>query len=148
MKPAVLLVLLVACASDPAPSASIERVTPEQLTSSDDTLDDLTITLRYADGDGDLGGGVVEVTDCRDGDVMLALDIPPIAAEADQHITGTLTVHLNDVGAIATRAMPQTCVELDVAALADDTAVFCVVLVDAAGHRGAGDCTPPIVFAR
>lgn len=136
----------VGCATDPAPSATIRTVTPDQLMPDDDALDDLTISLRYADGDGDLGGGVVEVTDCRDGDVALALEIPPIAAEVDQPITGTLTVHINDVGAVVGGALPAICAELGVEALAADTAVFCVVLEDVAGHRGGGDCTKPITL--
>lgn len=138
--------LAVGCATDPAPSATIRTVTPDQLMPDDDALDDLTISLRYADGDGDLGGGVVEVTDCRDGDVALALEIPPIAAEVDQPITGTLTVHINDVGAVAGGALPAICAELGIEALAADTAVFCVVLEDVAGHRGGGDCTKPIAL--
>ncbi len=142
----MVALLAVGCATDPAPSATIRTVTPDQLMPDDDALDDLTISLRYADGDGDLGGGVVEVTDCRDGDVALALAIPPISAEADQPITGTLTVHINDVGAVAGGALPAICAELGVEALAADTAVFCVVLEDVAGHRGGGDCTKPITL--
>lgn len=147
MKPAILLVLLVACTPDPAPSASIESVTPDQLMPSDDARDDLTIKLHYDDGDGDLGGGVAEVHDCRADDVVVELGIPEIAAEKDRHITGTLELHVNDIGAIAATALPRPCADLGVAALAADTAVFCVVLVDKAGHRGDGDCTRPITLA-
>ncbi len=60
------------------------------------------------------------------------------------HITGTLELHVNDVGAIASTALPETCADLGVAELASAETVFCVVLVDAAGHRGDGDCTAPI----
>jgi len=147
--PAILLALCAAaCAADPAPSASIESATPEQLTPSDDALDDLTITLRYDDGDGDLGGGVAEVHDCRADGLMIELAIPPIAAERDQHITGALELHVNDVGEVAAGALPKPCADLGARAPGANTAVFCVVLVDTAGHRGNGDCTGPIAVAR
>jgi hypothetical protein len=144
----VLLGLLgllgAACAGDPAPSATIDSVTPDRLIPSDDSLDDLTITLRYDDSDGDLGGGVADVYDCRTDGVMIELAIPPIAADKDLHITGTLELHVNDIGALATGVLPQPCADLGVKPLAANDAVFCVVLVDAAGHRGGGDCTKPI----
>ena len=150
-KPAILLAACAAacaagCTPDPAPSAAIESVTPDQLNPDDDAADDLTIALRYDDGDGDLGGGVAEVTDCRGAGVAIELAIPGIAAEAGQHITGTLEVHVNDIGPIASAPLPATCADLGVAPLAADTAVFCVVLIDAAGHRGDGDCTAPIAL--
>lgn len=137
---------LVACAADIAPSTAIQSATPDQLTPSDDTADDLTIALRYDDGDGDLGGGVADVYDCRADGVVTELAIPPIAADRDQHITGTLELHVNDIGDIAAGAMPATCSELGVKPLAAGTVVFCVVLGDAAGHRGGGDCTAPIAI--
>lgn len=150
MKPAILLVLftcLAACTDDPAPSATIQAATPDQLTPADDTLDDLTIQLRYDDRDGDLGGGVADVYDCRADGVMIELPIPPIAADADQHITGTLELHVNDIGEVTSTALPQVCAELGVPELAANAAVFCVVLADAAGHRGGGDCTQAIELA-
>ncbi|TMQ03943.1 MAG: hypothetical protein E6J90_11745 [Deltaproteobacteria bacterium] len=147
MKPALAFLLLAgACAADPTPSAAIKSVTPEQLTPADDALDDLTITLRYDDGDGDLGGGVADVYDCRADGVMIELAIPAIAADAGQHITGALDLHVNDIGDVAPTALPQACARLGVVPLAAGTAVFCVVLVDAAGHRGDGDCTAPIAI--
>ena len=133
-----------ACAEDPAPSATIDSVAPDQLTPSDDALDDLTIELRYDDGDGDLGGGVADVYDCRSDGVKLELAIPPIAADKALHITGTLELHVNDIGALATGALPRQCADLGVKPLAGNAAVFCVILADAAGHRGGGDCTKPI----
>jgi hypothetical protein len=157
MKPAISFVLclvclaclacLASCTDDPAPSAAIEKVTPDQLTPSDDTLDDLTIELRYDDRDGDLGGGVAEVYDCRADGVRIDLPIPPIAADAGQHITGTLDLHVNDIGAVTSTALPQVCAELGVPELAANAAVFCVILADAAGHHGGGDCTQPIELA-
>ena len=148
MKPAILLVLVIAaCSDDPAPAASIKSATPGQLVPSDDARNDLTIAVRYDDSDGDLGGGVAAVHDCRASELVTELGIPQIAAETGQHITGTLELHVNDIGAIAAGALPEACDELGVAKLADDTAVFCVVLEDAAGHRGGGDCTQPIQLA-
>lgn len=143
----MLAAALAACAADVTPSAEIQSVTPDRLTPADDALDDLTIALRYDDGDGDLGGGVAEIHDCRADGVQIELAIPPIAAEPGQHITGTLELHVNDVGDVAPGALPARCAELGVAPLAAGTAVFCVVLGDAAGHRGAGDCTPAIAIA-
>src|SRR5262249_18478205 len=136
-----------ACTSDPAPSATITSATPDQLMPADDALDDLTISLRYDDGDGDLGGGVAEVHDCRTDELKIELAIPPIAAERGRHITGTLELHVNNIGAIDADALPKACADLGVAALAANTAVFCVVLVDTAGHHGGGDCTQPIQIA-
>ena len=141
-----LVLLAAGCADDPAPSATIKSATPDQLTPSDDTLDDLTIQLRYEDRDGDLGGGVADVYDCRSADVTIELPIPPIAATAGQHITGTLELHVNDIGDLVATAMPRPCADLGVGPLAANTAVFCVVLVDAAGHRGSGACTSPIAI--
>lgn len=147
-RPGGLLGLLglgvAACADDPAPSATIDSVAPDQLTPSDDSLDDLTIKLRYADSDGDLGGGVADVYDCRADGVMIELAIPPIAADKDLQITGTLELHVNDIGEIASTALPKQCADLGVKPLVANAAVFCVVLVDAAGHRGAGDCPKPV----
>jgi hypothetical protein len=151
MKLAILLVVPVvavaACSDDPAPGVTIESATPDQLVPSDDTRNDLTIAVRYDDSDGDLGGGIVDVYDCRAAAAMTELAIPQIAADRGQHIAGTLELHVNDVGALASAALPETCDELGVAALAANTAVFCVVLEDAAGHRGGGDCTQPIEIA-
>jgi hypothetical protein len=150
MKLAILLVVsavVAACSDDPAPGVTIKSATPDQLVPSDDTRNDLTIAVRYDDSDGDLGGGIVDVYDCRAAAAMTELAIPQIAADRGQHIAGTLELHVNDVGALASGALPQTCDELGVAALAANTAVFCVVLEDAAGHRGGGDCTQPIEIA-
>jgi len=148
MKPAILLVLVIAaCSDDPAPAATIKSAAPNQLVPSDDARNDLTISVGYDDGDGDLGGGIAAVHDCRTAELVTELVIPEIAAETGQHITGTLELHVNDIGAITAGALPEACDELGVAKLADDTAVFCVVLEDAAGHRGGGDCTQPIQLA-
>jgi len=138
---------LAACSdSDPNPTATVMAVTPDTIAPDDDTRDDVTITLRYDDGDGDLGGGIAEVHDCRSDELVTTLAIPAIAPTGGEHITGTLELHVNDVGASITSALPATCSDLGVAALADSQTVFCVVLVDVAGHRGTGDCTSAITL--
>lgn len=145
--PLAVCLVAAACSDDPAPGVSIKSATPGQLVPSDDTRNDLTIAVRYDDSDGDLGGGVADVYDCRAAAAMTALAIPEIAQDRGQHITGTLDLHVNDIGALPGGALPDACDELGVAALAAGTAVFCVVLEDAAGHRGGGDCTQPIEIA-
>lgn len=134
--------------ADPQPSATVTAATPEALAPDDDSRDDLTITVRYDDGDGDLGGGLAEIHDCRADGLVTELPIPEIAPDGliGEHITGTLELHVNDVGAIVSTALPETCVDLGVPELAADQTIFCVVLVDAAGHRGDGDCTAPIAL--
>jgi hypothetical protein len=146
---ALVLVAVAACGGgDTAPSASIEMATPEALMPADDTLDDLTIVVSYTDGDGDLGMGFAEVQDCRDESLLISLLLPAIApddvVDDDIGISGTLELHVNDVGAFATGALPATCSDLGVAELAAGETVFCVTLVDTAGNRGDGDCTSAI----
>lgn len=144
---AALAVAAAACA-DPAaaPSATITRAAPDRLIASDDARDDLVITVAYRDGDGDLGGGVARVHDCRADGVVTELPIPAIAPEGviGHPIEGTLELHVSDVGAIAAGAPPAACRELGVAAAAAGAAIFCVILTDAAGQSGEGDCTDPI----
>jgi hypothetical protein len=144
----ILLVAAVAGCSDDSvtPSVTITNATPETLLPDDDLLDDLTITVRYDDGDGDLGGGIAEIHDCRADGLVTELPIPQIAPSPGDHITGTLDLHVNDVGAVSSAALPEVCEELGVAELGANEAVFCVILVDAAGNRGAGDCTVPILI--
>ena len=143
--------LLLACGgdSDPNPNATIIEFSPESLDPLDDTADDLTIRVEYADGDGDLGEGTAIVHDCRVSDLMVVFELPPIAsAEAVDEgvpIEGTLELIVADVSALApASAAPAACTELGVAAPIDGEAIFCVVLVDAAGNSGTGDCTGSI----
>lgn len=150
MKLAILLVLaaaVVGCSDDPAPGAAIEWVLPTQLVPADDAHNDLTLVVRYDDSDGDLGGGTVDIYDCRAAAAMTELAIPEIAPERGPHIAGTLELHVNDVGDLARGELPAACAELGVRPLVADTTVFCVILVDAMGHRGGGDCTQPIDIA-
>jgi hypothetical protein len=118
---------------------------------SDDTANDLAITVHYTDGDGDLGGGTVEVHDCRADDLVTVLAIPQIApsprVKARSEISGELDLFVDDVAAASAASVPKTCIDLGVSELAVDTTVFCVILVDVAGHRGEGDCTRPVTLA-
>lgn len=148
----LLLIALVTCAAcgdaDPTPTATITAATPETLAPDDDARDDITITVRYDDGDGDLGDGVAEIHDCRADDLITVLPIPAIAPAGvvGEHITGTIELHVNDVGAITSTALPEVCADLGVDELGGAETVFCVILVDAAGNRGAGDCTGVIAL--
>jgi hypothetical protein len=149
MRIPMFVLALAACGdADPNPTATITAATPESLVPDDDTLDDLTITVRYDDGDGDLGGGFAEVHDCRADGVVTELVIPDIAPDGvvGEHITGTLELHVNDVGLVSSTALPEVCTDLGVDELATGETVFCVILVDVAGNRGDGDCTTAIAL--
>lgn len=133
------------------PSVTVKTSAPERLVATDDAADDLVITVEYADGDGDLGGGVAEVYDCRAEGLRTDLPLPQIAPAAvvdeGRAITGELELHVNDVGAVAAVTLPTTCRDLGVTEVSAGAAVFCVVPVDAAGHSGDGDCTQEIALA-
>jgi hypothetical protein len=151
MRIAIAAAFVAACSSpDPTPSAQVTGATPDSLTSSDDTLNDLTITVRYDDGDGDLGGGTATIHDCRSDELETMLPIPTIApadvVSSKDEITGELDLYVDDVGDQVAATMPQACSDLGVAAVATGTTVFCVELTDLAGHTGAGSCTDPITI--
>lgn len=149
MRTLLLVITLAACSDvSDSPSVTVKSATPEELVTSNDALDDVTITVDFDDGDGDLGLGLAEVHDCRADGIVTELVLPAIASEdrIGDHITGTLELHVNDVGAIALGTQPAVCADLGIASLAADQTVFCVVLVDQKGHRGDGDCTQPITL--
>jgi hypothetical protein len=137
------------CDGERDPSVAIVEVTPGTLAPEDDGKDDLLIRVEYHDPDGDLGGGVAEIHDCRAEGLITAYDIPPIASDeaVDEGvpITGMLDLHVNDIGAVPiSDDLPELCADLDVDPLESGHAVFCVTLTDAAGHAGRGDCTDSI----
>jgi hypothetical protein len=142
--------VLAACSSDPAPTLTIESATPDTLAMSNDAANDLAITVRYTEPDGDLGGGTAEVNDCRADGLVTQLAIPPIAAPgvvaAKSPISGTLAIYVDNVGPVTVGAPPAACASLGVAAQPDGQTIFCVYLVDAAGHRSAGTCTKAIAL--
>jgi len=135
-----------------APSASIVEVAPDSLDPARDDADDLTIRVEYADGDADLGGGTASIHDCRSDGLVAQLAIPPIASEEavakGVPIEGILDLIVNDVGWVEPAgAAPPACAEQGAPAPQAESAVFCVVLTDIAGHAGAGDCTSPVAIA-
>jgi hypothetical protein len=135
-----------------APSASILEVAPESLDPARDDADDLTIRVEYTDGDADLGGGVAAVHDCRAEDLVVELAIPPLASEeaVDEGvpIQGVIELIVNDIGWIEPAAeAPAACADLGASDPRDGDAVFCVVLTDAAGHAGDGDCSGAVAIA-
>lgn len=154
-----LLVLCVvapvaACTDElgPAPSAIVRSAMPDTLHPTDDARNDLTLVVEYADGDGDLGRGTARVHDCRADGVTTELALPAIASDeaiaAAVPITGELTLLVNDIGQVAPATVaPAACAELGAPSPAAGEAVFCVVLVDAKGHAGPGDCTAALAIA-
>lgn len=144
----LLLLLFAACGGGSAPSASVTAATPDQITPANDALDDLTITIAYEDGDGDLGEGIAEVHDCRGDGLVTEIPIPAIAPPdvVGERIAGTLSLLVTDIGALAPEAQPELCREHGVDPLGPSEAVFCIVLVDAAGNAGDGDCTQPVAL--
>ena len=147
------LVLVAAC-SDAAsePSATVVSAAPDTLYLGDDTRNDLSVVVAYADGDGDLGRGVARVHDCRATDVVTELLLPSIATDEavgeGVAITGELELRVNDVGDVTLAASaPPVCADLGAPAPVAGAAVFCVVLVDSAGHEGPGDCTSPLALS-
>jgi predicted secreted protein len=136
---------------DLAPVVVIVSVSPDTLDPSRDDADDLTIVAEYRDADGDLGGGVVEIHDCRAAELVTVGDIPEIASEeavrARVPIEGTLRLVVGDVGHVAIDAEPPpVCADLGVAAPVAGEATFCVRLTDLAGNTGPGDCTAPVTI--
>jgi len=149
-----VLLLAAACGGDddPAPFASITEFSPESLDPTDDAADDLTILLEYRDADGDLGDGIAEVHDCRAEDLVATFDLPAIASEEAVEdgvpIEGMLSIVVADVGDIPTDSRPpRACEDLGIDSVASGESVFCVVLIDAAGNAGTGDCTGTVTIA-
>jgi hypothetical protein len=150
----VVMVLAVAgCGeAEVAPSAVILEVEPEELDPARDDADDLTIRLEYADGDADLGTGIAAVHDCRADGLVVELAIPPLASEkaVDEGvpIEGVIELIVNDIGWVEAESdAPPECADLGAPDPGDGEAVFCVVLTDAAGHSGKGDCSSPVAIA-
>jgi hypothetical protein len=143
--------MLGGCGSDdPAPTAAITAAAPETLDPADDAADDLAITVEYHDADADLGGGLATVHDCRAADLATVFELGPIASEEaiaeGVPITGTLELLVADIGDVPPGDLPEACADLGIEAAAAGEATFCVVLTDAAGHEGSGDCTVPIAI--
>ncbi len=142
------LLATAACADDAVtPTVEIVSASPDTLVPADDSADDLTIVVRYRDPDGDLGGGVAEIHDCRADDLVTRLDIPPIASDdavaAGVPITGTLQLVVADIGDVTPdRIPPSACADADPATASQTP--FCVILLDSATNPSPPTCTPPI----
>jgi hypothetical protein len=110
---------------------------------------DLTVKVRYHDGDGNLGGGRALLHDCRGADLVTELALPPIASQAAVQagvpIEGELDLTVQNVRPVDSPSLPDLCAGLGVTLTAGQT-VFCVELEDAAGTRSNGSCTGPIAI--
>lgn len=135
--------------SDPTPTVAVTGAAPASLVAADDARDDLAITVEYHDGDGDLGGGTARVYDCRAEALRIDLPIPAIAPEGviGKPISGTLELHVNDVGTIDATGVAESCRDFGVSTVGANSAVFCVVLLDAEERASTGDCTGDIALA-
>jgi hypothetical protein len=139
MRVIVCAMLLAGCASGLDGSVMNARLDADQL----------TIRVQYRDADGDLGGGVAEVQDCRAESLLTRLPLPPIASqEAVQKgvsIEGELELLVSHVSLVDPESpLPAICVGQD-APRRNQTA-FCVILVDSAGNRSAIGCTGSLVI--
>lgn len=134
--------LLCGCSADPAPVVEVLGASPSALTLGRDDANDLAIRVHYEDADGDLGGGVAEIHDCRARALVTTLPIPalatPEAVDEGVTIAGELSLRVGDVGAVSpgTSSVCQ--------GLGAPVTAFCVILEDAAGNRSEGDCTGAI----
>lgn len=141
------VLVFLGCSADPiAPTVSVVSQAPSSLTLGVDEEDDVSLRLGYEDGDGDIGGGVVHVHDCRDSSLSLDLPIPVVASpeivEQKQKLTGELIALIPDISAASGQTPPSLCAELGVSAASDEL-VLCVTIEDSAGQSSDGACSAP-----
>ncbi len=147
----LLAVGTAACGADPAPpSLSIIAQAPEMLTIGSDTEDDVTLRLGYEDEDGDVGGGVIFIVDCRDDSRVIEAPIPTVASaevvENEQPLSGELIALVPDIPSVADDATPAAlCNELDVVATEGEL-VMCARMQDSAGNESNGACSAPFTL--
>lgn len=138
---------LVGCKGSGA-TVEIDSASPTTLTLPSAT--DLTLHVKYVDPDGDLGGGVAEIVDCRADGLVTRLPIPAIATEeavnAHVRIEGTLDLVVARVGPAPMGPMAARCKALGVTGAPGDPLPFCVVLTDAGGDATPGACSAPITI--
>lgn len=131
------------CGDDATPTVHVVSASPSSLVMGQDDANDLAIVVDYADGDGDLGGGLARVHDCGAKDLVVVLTLPEIASEEAVNegvaIEGRLSLAVGDVGPVAEPGNSAFC-----SALGAPSDAFCVALVDAAGNVSEGDCTAAI----
>jgi hypothetical protein len=148
----IVLISAACSGADGAPGVlriELLSYSPEQLIASDDLKDDLALVVHYDDPDGDLGGGMAEVQDCRGAALHSVLDLPAIASAeaiaAKARITGELTLHVEDIGPLTeVGALPALCREGEAQPPRAGEARFCLRLVDSAGHVSNVVCTGAI----
>jgi hypothetical protein len=150
MRALLLCVLVAGGCADHSLSVTVVDAAPLTLDPASPGGSDLTVKVRYHDGDGNLGGGRALLRDCRGADLVTELALPPIASEAAVQagvpIEGELDLTVQHVGAVDAPSLPDACAQLGVSLAAGQT-VFCVELEDAAGTRSNGACTGPIAIA-
>jgi hypothetical protein len=150
MKYALMMIVLAGCAPSEIPEVEVLGLGPESLDLHSDADNDATIALRYSDGNGDLGGGVARLTDCRGGNVVIELALPPIANDdaVDEQVAieGEIQLLVNDVIPVAQQGA-SACADLqDAVVPAEGEISYCVELRDSAGNVSEPDCSPAIAI--
>jgi hypothetical protein len=139
-------ILTCGCGSEPAPVVEILEVTPDAVVAALDAQNDVTLRLHYSDEDGDLGDGIAEIHDCRVEGLVTRIELPPIANENATSegvaIEGELSLLVEDISELEPGA--PGCAAFGQPAPAEGELTLCAVLIDAAGHASAADCTDGI----
>ena len=140
--PLLLIALLTACKKDEnefseVPEIEFVSITPGVV---DQFTDPVTITLRYKDGDGDLGENDADARNCVITDNRIGIEyeyrIRQLAPDgASIPIQGTLDVQLGGQGITDTAAATQS-------------TSFTVVVRDRAGHQSNAVTTGSITIVR
>ncbi len=140
--PLLLIALLTACKKDENEFSDIPEIEFVSITPSvvDQFTDPVTITLRYKDGDGDLGENDTDARNCFITDNRIGIEyeyrIRQLAPEgASIPIQGTLDVQLGGQGITDTAATTQS-------------TTFTVVVRDRAGHQSNAVTTGSITIVR
>lgn len=140
--PLLLIALLTACKKDENEFSDIPEIEFVSITPSvvDQFTDPVTITLRYKDGDGDLGENDTDARNCFITDNRIGIEyeyrIRQLAPEgASIPIQGTLDVQLGGQGITDTAAATQS-------------TSFTVVVRDRAGHQSNAVTTGSITIVR
>jgi hypothetical protein len=146
------VLLALGCGSDPvAPEVSIVAQAPSSLVLGVDEEDDVSLRLGYEDGDGDLGGGVVHIYDCREEGASIALPIPevasPEAVEDRTPISGELLALVPDIATASSDAEPAALCQEQGVSVAAGELVMCVTLEDAAAQQSVPTCSAPFSLA-
>ncbi len=140
--PFLLIALLTACKKDENEFSEVPEIEFVSITPSvvDQFTDPVTITLRYKDGDGDLGENDADARNCFITDNRIGIEyeyrIRQLAPDgASIPIQGTLDVQLGGQGITDTAAATQS-------------TSFTVVVRDRAGHQSNAVTTGSITIVR